>query len=168
MINRLLYWIASCLPCRIISEDDQPYLERYFLCELFGLRFCLHRFVASDPDRGLHDHPHTFAVSLILSGYYYEQRRGGVRQVCWLNVLTADTFHRVILPPSKSCWTLFVRTKADAKRWGFWHPNGADLGVWRAYVYEGGATVPGPWWERVPLGRDEPRRQPIYLAQEGA
>ena len=66
-MNRLLLWLTGFLPCRIISEGDQPYLERYYLMTLFGWRFYIHRFVASDPDRGLHDHPWPKAYSIILS-----------------------------------------------------------------------------------------------------
>ncbi|WP_244260428.1 hypothetical protein [Burkholderia gladioli] len=56
-MRRVLYAISSRLPCRIIADGNKPYLERYYLATVFGVRFYLHRFVASDPDRGLHDHP---------------------------------------------------------------------------------------------------------------
>ena len=56
LIIKLLRAISDRLPCRIISDNDQPYLERYYIATLFGVRLYLHRFVGSDPDRGLHDH----------------------------------------------------------------------------------------------------------------
>lgn len=98
-MNTQLYWLTSRLPCRIISDDGTPYLERYYLGTVFGVRFYLHRFVGSDPARGLHDHPWAWARSIVLSGWYFEERRDGKRhKVKWYNKLTGDTFHRVILP----------------------------------------------------------------------
>jgi hypothetical protein len=113
----LLFWLSGFLPCRIINEKDRPYLERYYLCTLFNVRYYLHRFVGSDPDRGVHDHPWPWAVSVVLAGWYWDERRGieqndiaralaefngttGLvrRRVRWFNWLTGDTFHRVVLP----------------------------------------------------------------------
>src|SRR5437660_2113436 len=93
MIRRLLLAYSAGRPCKIICEADRPYLERYFVCALFGIRFYLHRFVGSDPDRGLHDHPWRWAMSFILRGWYYEATRSGTRAVRWFNFLTGDTFH---------------------------------------------------------------------------
>lgn len=131
-----LLWLTAKLPCRIIG-DDAPYLERYYLMTVFGIRLYIHRFVGSDPDRGLHDHPFSWAISLILSGWYFEQTRRGVKRFRWINFLTSDSFHRVILPRDASadmcrptpwhklpteCWSLFIHRADRAKRWGFWHP----------------------------------------------
>ena len=52
-MRKLLFWLTSHLPCRIIAEEGSVYLERYYLFTLLGWRFYLHRFVGSDPDRGL-------------------------------------------------------------------------------------------------------------------
>ena len=49
-------------------------MERYYLFGALGWHAYLHRFVNSDPDRGLHDHPWNRAVSLVLTGGYDEQR----------------------------------------------------------------------------------------------
>jgi hypothetical protein len=97
-MHKLLFWLSGHLSCRIISDGEQPYLERYYLLTLFGVRVYLHRFVASDPDRGTHDHPWPWAFSLILAGWYYEETAYGVSIVRWFNALTGSTFHRVILP----------------------------------------------------------------------
>lgn len=116
-MNRFLFWLASFLPCQIISQDDQPYLERYYLFTLLGVRFYLHRFVDSDPARGMHDHPWPWAGSVVLSGYYLEERRGLERhaitqsmarvfgtegttrhRIRWFNFMLGDNFHRVVLP----------------------------------------------------------------------
>lgn len=117
IVNRLLYRITGHLRLKVISDKGRPYLERYYLFTLLGVRFYLHRFVGSDPDRGLHDHPWPWAASIVLSGWYLEETRGfeqhaitralaelhgttGVvrRKVRWFNNLTGDSFHRVVLP----------------------------------------------------------------------
>lgn len=135
-MNKFLFWLSSFLPFREISDGDTPYLERYYIATLFGWRFYLHRFVGSDPDRGLHDHPFAKAYSLILSGWYFEETRSGTRKVRWSNSLTGDTFHRVVLPTlvyfpvwpgraesaPKPCWTLFMHKAGSVKPWGFLRP----------------------------------------------
>lgn len=132
-MKNFLHWISGYMPFREISDGDTPYLERYYISTLFGWRFYLHKFVGSDPDRGLHDHPWSKAYSLILSGWYFEETRSGTRKVRWFNSLTGDTFHRVVLPVSTwrtqggggkfdrpdPCWTLFFHKAGDVKPWGF-------------------------------------------------
>lgn len=144
IIDRLLFAITNLLPCRIINDGKDPYLERFYVGTLFGWRFYLHRFVDSDPNRGLHCHPWHRAFSIILSGWYWEETRMGFRKVRWFNSLTGDSFHRVVLPfeqvqytymeqghrrtglrkgsTPKPCWTLFFHTAANVKAWGFLKP----------------------------------------------
>lgn len=155
MIRRILLWITAFLPARIISDDGTPYLERYFVFQLFGTRCYLHRFVGSDPDRGLHDHPWRWAYSLVLAGWYLEQRRDGDRPVRWFNALTGDTFHRVVKPEgARDIWTLFLHSEADVKHWGFLHPhdNGA-IALWQRYTYPG-QKKDKRWELTAPRGRD--------------
>jgi hypothetical protein len=158
-MNRFLFWLTSRLPLRIISDDGEPYLERYYLATFLGVRFYLHRFVGSDPARGLHDHPWRWAASIILSGFYYEETRRGVRPVRWLNVLLGDSFHRVLLPKAMiqrggsirvaadsddptlngtgwllPCWTRFFHRAAYTKPWGFLRGVKPDLE--RLQLYE--------------------------------
>ena len=153
-MNKLLFWLTGFLPVRYIDDGERRYLERYYVATIFGLRIYIHRFVGSDPERGLHDHPWSRALSLILSGFYYEHTRSGVRRVRWINTLTGDTFHRVVLPTAggldNECWTLFMHPAVDVKKWGFLErdtnsKNPADR-IYRAYEYsrEGGQKN---WWE---------------------
>ena len=130
LLNRLLYRLSAYCRCRVINGPDrQPYLERYHVARLpFGYRVYLHRFVASDPGRGLHDHPWRHALSLVLSGSYeevrmsgpgtdnrLERRRIGAGRV---NYIAGSTFHRVDLAEGRECWSLFVHAP-KAKTWGF-------------------------------------------------
>ncbi len=130
LMNRLLYRISAYLRCRVIGgPDGQPYLERYLLLRLpFGYRAYLHRFVASDPGRGLHDHPWRHALSLVLCGAYEELRmQDASASNCltrrWIraghvNLINGNIFHRVNLPARGECWSLFVHAP-KAKGWGF-------------------------------------------------
>lgn len=170
MMSRLLYWLTSFMPCRIISDGTAPYLQRYYIGTLFGWQFYLHQFVGSDPDRSLHDHPWSKAYSIILSSWYFEQTRSGTRKVRWFNSLTGDTFHRVVLPDIQTivrigggqsivgtphqghrpqpCWTLFFHSAGNVKPWGFWRlDDDATCGQARfepyTYEREGSQT---DWW----------------------
>jgi hypothetical protein len=188
-MKALLYWLTGFLPCRIISDGDRPYLERYYLCTLFNVRFYLHRFVDSDPGRGLHDHPWPWAASIVLSGWYWEETRGfetnpaaqalaealGTKKgtirkkVRWLNWLTGDSFHRVVLPLDWStlkpspCWTLFFHRATNVKPWGFLYPmdSSPNVVVWMPHNYpQDGASASSTWWNEVPIGKLQTRRQP--------
>lgn len=160
------------LPKRVISRDDgTPYLERYFLLgDPGGIRYfdeqnrslrwwqrlttrlpCvyLHRFVASDSDPELHNHPWQ-ATSLILSGGYMEQRRmvdpysftlkKGVQYMVidqtffpgQVNRLAPDTFHRVTLLED-DCWTA-IKIGSKVKSWGFWSEQTGEFVPWREHA----------------------------------
>lgn len=168
-MKRLLMAWSARLPCRLIKDGDTPYLERYYVGSPFGLRIYLHRFVASDPDRGMHDHPWQWALSIILSGWYYEERRdtlpGRPRMVRRLNWLRGDTFHRVLLPRDQAaitawgrpaeptddfgidserlpaeCWSLFLHRVGHAKQWGFFRP--LDVGDGKGGSRKGALWAP--------------------------
>ena len=163
-MNKFLYWLAGRLPARIISDGSVPYLERYYLFTILGWRFYLHRFVGSDPDRGLHDHPWTRAFSLVLHGWYYEERRSGRRKVLWFNSLAGDTFHRVVLPCNYAteqewpCWTLFFHRAGSTKEWGFLNDcDGGKNKIFRHYLYTREGSQKG-WWMKAPKGRDIARQ----------
>ncbi|MCP4433773.1 MAG: hypothetical protein GY806_22610 [Gammaproteobacteria bacterium] len=130
LFSQLLYRISALCRCRIINGPDrQPYLERYHLLSLpFGYRFYLHRFVASDPGRGLHNHPWHRAFSVVLSGCYEEIRMLGARDENTvikrkvrsgnLNCINGSVFHRINLIENRECWTLFMHSPST-QAWGF-------------------------------------------------
>lgn len=177
-MKRFLFWLAGHLPCRIISDEGVPYLERHYVATVFGVRFYLHRFVGSDPARGLHDHPWPWAGSLVLSGWYYELTRNCTRKVSWFNWLTGDSFHRVVLPcdpldermAERQCWTLFFHRAQYVKPWGFLNPvspqgfNEPNAYVWKAWDFGKGGSgkaTSGEWWRTAPQGRFVKNRQPL-------
>lgn len=156
MIERLLFAITARLPCRLIDgEHGEPYLERYYLFGAFGWHAYLHRFVDSDPDRGLHDHPWDRAVSLVLTGGYDEMRpladdpdQTFTRTLRpWhINRLRGTDFHRVVLREGRPAWTLFLHGPR-VKGWGF-----AQHGDYRPMARDGGEFRHRDWWKDAPTG----------------
>lgn len=126
---------------RIYNDDGSDYLWRFYFPRFFGFRPLLHWLRSSDQDRDLHDHPWTWAFSLILAGSYEEQRlpdawhlmrRIPARdwpcawfdEVHWFNVLRSGEFHK-ITELHGDVFTLFLagpRTPEDA--WGFLTEDG--------------------------------------------
>ena len=134
IIIRILFKLSSYCRCRIINGPDQaPYLERYHLLKLpFGCQIYLHRFIASDPGRGLHNHPWQSACSFLLCGRYEEIRMADAREDNQLrsqtikagsfNWINGSEFHRINLINEIECWTLFIHS-TKAKSWGFLEKN---------------------------------------------
>ncbi len=129
MLAKPLYKLTGNLPCRLIKVHNKPYLERYYLGKFFGFTFFIHRFLASDGDRFVHDHPWKWAIAIILAGRYKEEKmlwldpeKGWVSRYRnmfpgKINYIPAQSFHR-ILDPQKETWTLFIHSKR-VKNWGF-------------------------------------------------
>jgi len=113
-------------------QDNEPYMERYYLFlknrERFPFNIFLHKFLKGDPD-DVHDHPWPYAT-LILAGGYYEWipqfdnqghktceirhwRRPGHFRQC-----SADSYHRIELKPGVTAWTLFI-PGPRRRNWGF-------------------------------------------------
>lgn len=155
-MDALLHWITAHLPCRFIDGDNgESYLERYYLFGVGGWHCYLHRFVASDPDRGLHDHPWGRAVSLVLAGGYDEirlkDRQKGETEVRRLrpgriNRLRGEDFHRVVLREDRPAWTLFFHGPR-VKGWGFL--RGGEFLVCAADASE---FRHRDWWLSAPTG----------------
>ena len=123
---------------RIIMDrqDNEPYLERYYLLfntrKHFPFNVFLHKFLKSDPD-DVHDHPWPYAT-LILKGGYTEwtpifdrdgKKTGEVAK--WhgpgsFRVARARQYHRVELDPGVECWTLFM-PGPHQREWGFLTKN---------------------------------------------
>lgn len=127
------------LKLRIIDHEGHPYLRRYYIGTIFGVRVYLHHFVDSDPV-GLHNHPFKFSFSFLLSGIYQEERRWCLapnpRTVRFLNVLGADSMHRIILfrdndNEPRTVWTLFFHTR-KVMPWA----TIKDKGIYKQYYEE--------------------------------
>ncbi|MCP9276926.1 hypothetical protein [Mycolicibacterium arenosum] len=128
-------WLRTLLsgrPHQVVRNADGAYLHRWYL--LPHNRFhnlYLHRFVQSDDDRALHDHPWAF-VTVVLVGRYREVTECGVleRRPGAIARRRADHRHRVALLRDREgrerrCWTV-VLTGPNVRTWGFWCPRSEE------------------------------------------
>lgn len=164
-LRRLLYRFTGLLRCRIINGDhNEPYLERYHLFRIPGGGGAyLHRFVDSDPDRGLHDHPWPWALGFILTGGYEELRLQNDRVVkkdCLpgnFNRIKGDDFHRIVLPAGRETWTFFIHG-GKHKGWGFLELDDDGHKQYRAHDSKVPDGAHDKWWKTAPRGRFVERR----------
>ncbi|TLS67499.1 hypothetical protein FE236_11530 [Mariprofundus erugo] len=162
-MKKMLFALSGHLPCRLIKVEGQPYLERYYVGSLFGFTAFLHRFIAADGDREVHDHPWRIAMSIVLSGSYREEwvrhinllDQAGwtakMRHVRWFNWIPGHRFHR-IADAEPETWTLFIHGKRT-KGWGFL--NHHDNVV--TYHQPRDLTEAGDWHKTSSSGRDSDR-----------
>lgn len=148
-IHTWLRRLLSGRPHQVIGGPDDPYLLRWHLIPrnpLFNVY--LHKFLRSDDDRALHDHPWWF-VSLLLRGEYVEITEAGSAlrvsagwrfwQASRLFVFRRATWrHRVQLVRDDGvyetpCWTLVI-TGRRVREWGFWCRRLID--TWSAETYD--------------------------------
>jgi hypothetical protein len=113
-------------------EDNEPYLERYYIFlkdrKWFPFNMFVHHFLKSDPD-DVHDHPWPY-MTIILRGGYWEwtpmfdgagrkigekQQWKGAGQVRFGH---STDYHRIELDPDVDCWTLFC-PGPKLREWGF-------------------------------------------------
>lgn len=132
MLARLIQRLAPRLialsqkrpPDVTIGGEADPYMRRWWLIprnRFFNIY--LHRFLRSDDDRALHDHP-WWNVSVLLEGRYVEHTiaAGGINVMTercagqW-KVRRAAAAHRIELIDGP-CWTLFI-TGPRLREWGF-------------------------------------------------
>lgn len=149
------------MPARHIQHEGKPYLERHYLCTLLGVRMYLHRFVACDED-GVHDHPFRYSLSLILAGWYYEDRWAKRYVRRWFNFIGPNDFHRVVLPhhAPHDVWTVFMHVPRT-KPWGFLRATskGAHGSIFQ-YVPVSDPGDPGlSFWHLTAPKAEELRRQ---------
>lgn len=131
MIAQKLLKIADSRPPDfIVGGHQNPYLLRWFVIprnKFFNIY--LHKFLRSDDDRALHDHPWV-NFSWLLKGQYTEHTiaDGGIhrrqRRTAgdWVFRLSGKLAHRIEVG-EVSCWTLFI-TGPRYREWGFHCPSG--------------------------------------------
>jgi hypothetical protein len=125
-------------PDFIVGTEDGPYLHRWWILPRNRwLNVYLHRFLRSDDDRALHDHPWP-SLSVIMAGEYVEHTiaAGGVnvrRRYSAGDVIMrrAKSAHRIEIEDHYQAWTLFIAGPA-IREWGFHCPNGWRH--WREFV----------------------------------
>lgn len=117
----------------------ERYLQRWHLYRRPGVRnLYLHRYLGSDDDRALHDHPWP-SLSILFWGSLLEVTDSGVKRI-WPFIpkfRSAEYSHRLVLN-SKSAWTLFY-TGSKCREWGFHCPQGWKH--WSEFTDENGNQV---------------------------
>lgn len=95
----------------------------HLLCEPGVRNLYLHRYLGSDDDRALHDHPWP-SWSILLWGSLVEVTAGGEKRIWPLipKFRSAEYSHRLILK-SRGALTLFYTGK-KSREWGFHCPKG--------------------------------------------
>ena len=117
-------------------EDNEPYLERYYIFlkdrKWFPFNMFVHKFLKSDPDE-VHDHPWPYCT-IILRGGYWEWRpimnnvgRQIGERVQWkgageIRFGHSTDYHRIELEPGVTPWTLFIPVP-KIREWGFLTKN---------------------------------------------
>jgi hypothetical protein len=144
--------LISGKPHQVIGPPSNPYMLRWYLIpHTRFVNLYLHKFLRSDEDRALHDHPWAF-WSWVIKGQYWEYTQGPwlddetptfnkwMRKRWSLAYCKATHAHRVELVWGNACreqpvWTI-VLTRGKEREWGFWCENGWI--PWRQFTDEDG------------------------------
>lgn len=131
----------------IVNCEHQPYLHRWYVFKTKRITLFVHKFVRSDEDRALHDHPWAFLVIPIWRGYTEHsdrlvryERAGDARRfpvinrvLPFLGTRYRDFFyrHRVELKRDARgeplpAWSIFFHF-TRRREWGYWLPSGFML-----------------------------------------
>ena len=117
-------------------QDNEPYLERYYLFlkdrKRFPFNVFLHKFLKGDP-ADVHDHPWPYATFILAGGYYewIPQFDAQGRVSCeirkWrgpghFRICSANSYHRIELKPGVTAWSLFM-PGPQQQEWGFRYNN---------------------------------------------
>lgn len=138
----MLRW-AKCFitqrgtPDVLLHVHGKPYLERWFVVPRNDvMNVYLHRFVASDEDRALHDHRGENR-SWLLEGEYLEHTTTDAPQLlCAGDSISrgAEQLHRVELIDGKPALSLFF-IGPIVRDWGFKCPDGRYV-PWQEFLHE--------------------------------
>lgn len=139
-MEKLLDWLFEKKV--IVNCERQPYLHRWYVVRTERVGVFVHKFVRSDEDRALHDHPWAFIVIPLWGGYIEHSDREvppherpatsdnyrlPVRRRVWplisARYRSTDYRHRVELINGAPSWSLFIRLR-KVREWGFWLPAG--------------------------------------------
>ncbi len=134
--------------------DGDPYLLRWYVFKTARVSLFLHKFIRSDEDRALHDHPWAFLVIPVWRGYVEHSHscmvnpKGNCPATCSLfrperqrhlrvypllstRYRPATYCHRVELIEGKPAWSVFFHF-TNEREWGF-HPAEGFIN-WKAWA----------------------------------
>lgn len=147
LLDHLRLNVCNRKPDMIIGPENEEYLHRWYVIPRNREEnIYLHKFLRSDDDRALHDHPWSWNFSWLLDGCYDEQTFDGDSNLDedgigfyradgslpgkkmtarlegdWVTRI-GPAPHRVVLRGS-AVWTLFI-TGPVMRKWGFYCPKG--------------------------------------------
>lgn len=138
----------------ITDAANRPYLRRWYLLETRVLSIYLHRIMASDADRELHDHPRAFLSFLLWGCGYYEHEANRDRRFfppfSWNHRPNPAAPHRLELPQDEEGneqeqWTL-VFLGPKVRDWGFHVPSQIVERLTTRVAMVSSRYVPGTVW----------------------
>lgn len=110
----------------IEDEGGKPLLIRWKIIAIGVAGLYLHKFMRSDYDRALHDHPWGFITLILGPGYIevHDQTPNRIKAVEWRGPGTIlyrppKWRHRVCLDNDRPTWSL-VLVGPRVRKWGFW------------------------------------------------
>ena len=115
MENRIIAWRQP------LGRKECPYCYRWVLnLGLFAIR--VHKWIASDDTRYMHDDPY-WSVTCVLSGSYYDVTDYGKELMSAGTVRFRRAQHKhYVQVVSKPCWTILI-SGMFVRQWGFWVKN---------------------------------------------
>lgn len=106
------------------TDVASEYITRLHLVKTPWFAVCLHWLNKPDPELFDHDHPVSF-LSIILRGWYTENKNGKMRFHRWFNYISATDYHTITGVGPNTLTLCFMGPKT--REWGF-HTN-------RGWVY---------------------------------
>lgn len=157
LVNFICRWLCRVLPSRArtiphATDASRPLLTQFALWRAGKGRLAIYlqHFESPEPETHLHRHRWKWMGSLVLSGWFREERATTppiVGHYCWTRPIAhragtaysmrKQDVHRVSWW-SQRCWTLFVMWDADDD-WGYWERRTSD-GTWVRFI---------PWREHI-------------------
>ena len=101
-----------------LGRIECPYAYRWVInLGLFSIR--LHKWVAPDDTRAMHDHPYEF-MTVVLWGGYDDHNEKGIDRLSFGSIrFRRATYKHYVVPYVKPTWTLLI-TGPFWRQWGFW------------------------------------------------
>ena len=113
----------------VIGVGEQPLMIRWILVRFPAFGIYLHKFLRSDYDRALHDHPWPF-IAIILAGGYtevHDQTTDGkhisIFHKPWSVLLRPAEWRQRVVIGDKPSWSLVIVGRRQ-RSWGFFLPDG--------------------------------------------
>jgi hypothetical protein len=141
LIHHLFWTLYLLLPnrSRIVPRADDPDTLMLAQIALVKGRLYLQRFLEPEQEDTFHNHRWCYMRSFVLSGFYIEERPGGVfvhRSRFQTHTMDWTTIHR-IEGWGQRCVTLFYMSREQRESWGYFPAYAlrrAKFTDWRQFI----------------------------------